>query len=79
MATQGKHAKANDVLYPVYSWFNEGFASADLVEAKRLLDLPEPNPPTDRGGVDRAARSQISEKAERADEDAAIDHTLERG
>ena len=39
---QGKHAKANDVLYPVYSWFNEGFASADLVEAKRLLDLPEP-------------------------------------
>jgi len=39
---QGKNAKANDVLYPVYSWFNEGFASADLVEAKRLLDLPEP-------------------------------------
>jgi tetratricopeptide (TPR) repeat protein len=35
---QGKYAEARDVLYPVYSWFREGLGSADLVEAKAVLD-----------------------------------------
>jgi class 3 adenylate cyclase/predicted ATPase len=35
---QGKRAKAYDLLAPIYSWFTEGFDTADLQEAKALLD-----------------------------------------
>jgi predicted ATPase len=35
---QGKPAAARDLLAPVYDWFTEGFATADLKEAKILLD-----------------------------------------
>ena len=35
---QDKRREASDLLAPVYSWFNEGFATADLREAKSLLD-----------------------------------------
>jgi predicted ATPase len=35
---QGKHKKARDVLHPVYEWFTEGFDTADLKDAKALLD-----------------------------------------
>ena len=35
---QGRHAEARDLLAPVYSWFTEGFDTADLIEAKELLD-----------------------------------------
>jgi TOMM system kinase/cyclase fusion protein len=35
---QGKQAQAYDLLAPIYSWFTEGFATADLQEAKALLD-----------------------------------------
>jgi predicted ATPase len=35
---QGKRAQAHDLLAPVYGWFSEGFDSADLKEAKALLD-----------------------------------------
>jgi predicted ATPase len=35
---QGRHAKARDLLAPVYGWFTEGFETADLKEAKALLD-----------------------------------------
>jgi predicted ATPase len=35
---QGKHAEAHALLAPVYSWFTEGFDTADLREAKALLD-----------------------------------------
>ncbi|MFZ2082270.1 MAG: adenylate cyclase, partial [Xanthobacteraceae bacterium] len=35
---QDKRREASDLLAPVYSWFNEGFATADLKEAKSLLD-----------------------------------------
>jgi predicted ATPase len=35
---QGKCAEARDLLAPVYSWFIEGFDTADLIEAKALLD-----------------------------------------
>jgi predicted ATPase len=35
---QGKHQEAYDLLAPVYGWFTEGFDTADLQEAKRLLD-----------------------------------------
>ena len=35
---QGKHAEAYDLLAPIYGWFTEGFDTADLQEAKALLD-----------------------------------------
>jgi predicted ATPase len=35
---QGKRAQARDLLAPVYDWFTEGFDTADLKEAKGLLD-----------------------------------------
>jgi predicted ATPase len=35
--TQGKHSEARDLLSPVYGWFTEGFATADLKNAKALL------------------------------------------
>ncbi len=35
---QGKEAKARDLLAPVYDWFTEGFDTADLKDAKALLD-----------------------------------------
>ena len=35
---QGKRAEAHAILAPVYSWFAEGFDTADLQEAKALLD-----------------------------------------
>jgi len=34
---QGKRAEAYDLLAPVYGWFTEGFDTADLQEAKMLL------------------------------------------
>jgi predicted ATPase len=35
---QGKKTKARELLAPVYNWFTEGFDTADLIEAKALLD-----------------------------------------
>ena len=35
---QGKRQEAHDLLAPVYEWFTEGFDTADLQEAKALLD-----------------------------------------
>ena len=35
---QGKRAAAYDLLAPVYGWFTEGFDTADLQDAKTLLD-----------------------------------------
>jgi predicted ATPase len=37
---QGRRAEARDLLAPVYGWFTEGFGTADLKEAKALLDEP---------------------------------------
>jgi hypothetical protein len=34
---QGQRAKAYELLAPIYSWFTEGFDTADLHEAKALL------------------------------------------
>ena len=36
---QGKHTEAYELLAPVYNWFTEGFDTADLQEAKTLLDV----------------------------------------
>src|SRR5262249_23731410 len=36
---QGKRQEAYDLLAPVYGWFTEGFDTADLIEAKALLDV----------------------------------------
>jgi len=35
---QGRRADARDLLAPIYGWFTEGFDTADLKEAKALLD-----------------------------------------
>jgi predicted ATPase len=37
-AAQGKRSQAHDLLVPVYDWFTEGFETADLKDAKTLLD-----------------------------------------
>jgi predicted ATPase len=36
--SHGKRQAANDLLAPVYGWFTEGFDTADLIDAKTLLD-----------------------------------------
>ena len=36
--SQGKRAEAYALLAPVYSWFTEGFDTADLQDARALLD-----------------------------------------
>jgi class 3 adenylate cyclase/predicted ATPase/predicted transcriptional regulator len=35
---QGKRQEAHDLLAPIYGWFTEGFDTADLKDAKALLD-----------------------------------------
>ena len=35
---QGKTTEARELLAPVYNWFTEGFETADLKDAKALLD-----------------------------------------
>jgi predicted ATPase len=35
---QGKRQEAHDLLAPIYGWFTEGFDTADLQEAKALLE-----------------------------------------
>ena len=37
-ADQGRQGEARELLAPLYSWFTEGFDTADLKEAKQLLD-----------------------------------------
>jgi predicted ATPase len=42
-AERGERGRAAELLAPVYGWFTEGFDTADLKEAKALLDkLTEP-------------------------------------
>ena len=36
--SRGKIIEARDLLAPVYGWFTEGIDTADLKEAKALLD-----------------------------------------
>jgi hypothetical protein len=36
--SQGKHQEAHELLAPVYDWFTEGFETADLKDAKALLE-----------------------------------------
>ncbi len=36
--SHGRATEARDLLTPVYGWFTEGFDTADLKEAKSLLD-----------------------------------------
>ena len=36
--SQGKQDEARELLEPVYNWFTEGHDTADLLEAKALLD-----------------------------------------
>ena len=38
LAERGERQQAADLLAPVYCGFTEGFATADLKEAKALLD-----------------------------------------
>ncbi len=36
--SQDKAGEARDLLAPIYCWFTEGFGTADLKDAKALLD-----------------------------------------
>jgi predicted ATPase len=36
-AVRGVRQQARDALVPIYSWFNEGLETRDLVEARKLL------------------------------------------
>ena len=36
--SRGKQAEARELLAPIYGWFTEGFDTADLQEAKALLE-----------------------------------------
>ena len=40
--SHGKRQDAYDLLAPVYGWFTEGFDTADLQDAKTLLDELKP-------------------------------------
>jgi len=35
---QGKRAQAHKLLEEIYNWFTEGFETADLIEARTLLE-----------------------------------------
>ncbi len=35
---QNRNSEARDLLAPIYGWFTEGFNTADLKDAKMLLD-----------------------------------------
>ena len=44
---QGKRMDARELLAPIYGWFTEGFDTADLQEAKALLEeLSRPTGPS---------------------------------
>ena len=38
LASQGRRAEARAMLAEIYNWFTEGFGTADLKDAKSLLD-----------------------------------------
>jgi predicted ATPase len=38
LAKQGRRDEARSILAEIYAWFTEGFDTADLMEAKALLD-----------------------------------------
>ncbi len=38
MRDQGRRDEARALLAPIYDWFTEGFDTADLKDAKALLD-----------------------------------------
>jgi class 3 adenylate cyclase/predicted ATPase len=38
LASQGRHDEARTILADIYNWFTEGFDTADLIDAKALLD-----------------------------------------
>jgi predicted ATPase len=38
LASQGRREESHDMLIEVYNWFTEGFDTADLKDAKALLD-----------------------------------------
>jgi predicted ATPase len=38
---QGKQAEARTLLAPIYDWFTEGFDTADLQDARALLEAVE--------------------------------------
>jgi predicted ATPase/class 3 adenylate cyclase len=38
LATQGRRDEARTILADIYNWFTEGFDTADLIDAKALLD-----------------------------------------
>jgi predicted ATPase len=47
---QGKRQDAYDLLAPIYVWFTEGFDTADLQDAKALLEALQVPRSTSAGG-----------------------------
>jgi predicted ATPase len=41
---QGKRVAARELLAPIYGWFTEGFDTADLQEARAVLDALKGGP-----------------------------------
>ena len=37
--TQGKHKEARKLLTEIYNWFDEGFSTKDLKEARSLIEM----------------------------------------
>jgi predicted ATPase len=56
---QGKRAEARELLAPIYGWFTEGFDTADLREAKALLEE------LSSGGADRRDPCGVARMADR--------------
>jgi predicted ATPase len=50
---QGQHAEARVLLAPIEGWFTQGFDTADLQEAKALLEELGKSRSTRRGRTDR--------------------------
>ena len=50
---QGKRAEARALLAPIEGWFTQGFDTADLQEAKALLEELGKSRSTRRGRTDR--------------------------
>jgi adenylate cyclase len=62
---EGRRAEAYDLLAPVYGWFTEGFDTADLKDAKALLDeLPRAGNASALG-LDSRARDQQADCRQR--------------
>jgi predicted ATPase len=60
---EGRHDEARNVLSPIYGWFAEGFATADLQMARRLLETLAESRGRRRRRPRRLATSRLRKKS----------------